>query len=60
MWSELYFMIVLFFFFYLSDRSGSSVEKWRVEFTSTTDCHPVKLACQLTANNLLDASSAGT
>lgn len=40
-------------------RSGSSVEKWRVEFVSSDDCHPVKLACQLTASNLLDASSAG-
>ncbi|XP_046442103.1 protein zwilch homolog [Daphnia pulex] len=45
--------------FFQHQESGSSVEKWRVEFTSTTDCHPVKLACQLTANNLLDASSAG-
>ena len=35
------------------------MEKWRVEFASSADCHPVKLACQLTANNLLDASSAG-
>ena len=41
-------------------RSGTSVEKWRVEFASSgTDCHPVKLACQLTASNLLDASSVG-
>nr|CAH0112676.1 unnamed protein product [Daphnia galeata] len=45
--------------FFQHQESGSSVEKWRVEFTSTTDCHPVKLACQLTANNLLDASSTG-
>ncbi|KAI9563949.1 hypothetical protein GHT06_007687 [Daphnia sinensis] len=45
--------------FFQRQESGSSVEKWRVEFTSSNDCHPVKLACQLTANHLFDASSAG-
>ena len=61
-WNALhfFFMISLSTFSFFVCRSGSSVEKWRVEFTSSADCHPVKLACQLmAASHILDVSSAG-
>jgi len=47
-------------FFQHQENGSAAVEKWAVEFTSSSDSHPMKLVCQLTANNhLLDISTGG-
>ena len=41
-------------FVVLGHRSGSTVDKWMVEFTSSS-VNPVKLVYQLTATNIISA-----